>query len=141
VNDWNGLFLGLIALATLVMASIQIGAIVLAVRLGRQVEQLAATVQNDIRPLIAKATMLADDASKAAALAAAQAQKIDRLITDVSRRVDETSAIVQTAIITPAREGMALVAAVKAGLAALRTVRPSRSRSGVVDDEDALFIG
>ncbi len=141
MNDWNGLFLGVIALATLVMASIQIGAIVLAVRLGRQVEQLAATVQNDIRPLIAKATMLADDASKAAALAAAQAQKIDRLITDVSRRVDETSAIVQTAIITPAREGMALVAAVKAGLSALRTVRPSRSRSGVVDDEDALFIG
>ena len=141
MNDWNGLFLGLIALATLVMASIQIGAIVLAVRLGRQVEQLAATLQNDIRPLIAKATMLADDASKAAALAAAQAQKIDRLITDVSRRVDETSAIVQAAIITPAREGMALVAAVKAGLSALRNVRPSRSRSGVVDDEDALFIG
>ena len=36
---------------------------------------------------------------------------------------------------------MALVAALKAGLGALRTVRPSRSRSGVVDDEDALFIG
>jgi hypothetical protein len=63
------------------------------------------------------------------------------LLTDVSRRVDETSAIIQTAIITPAREGIALVAAIKAGLSALRTIRPFRSRTGVVEDEDALFIG
>jgi hypothetical protein len=141
VNDLSGLFLGVIALATAIMASIQIGALVVALRLGREVKQLASTVQNDLRPLIARATMIADDAAKTAALATTQAQKLDRLITDVSRRVDETSAIIQTAIITPAREGIALVAAVKAGLSALRTIRPFRSRTGVVEDEDALFIG
>jgi len=141
VNDLSGLFLGVIALATLIMASIQIGALVIAVRLGREVKQLASTVQNDLRPLIARATMIADDAARTAALATTQAQKLDRLLTDVSRRVDETSAIIQTAIITPAREGIALVAAVKAGLSALRTLRPFRSRTGVVEDEDALFIG
>ena len=141
MNDLSGLFLGVIALATLIMASIQIGALVVALRLGREVKQLASTVQNDIRPLIARATMIADDAAKTAALATTQAQKLDRLLTDVSRRVDETSAIIQTAIITPAREGIALVAAIKAGLSALRTIRPFRSRTGVVEDEDALFIG
>lgn len=141
MNDLSGLFLGVIALATAIMASIQIGALVVALRLGREVKQLASTVQNDLRPLIARATMIADDAAKTAALATTQAQKLDRLITDVSRRVDETSAIIQTAIITPAREGIALVAAVKAGLSALRTIRPFRSRTGVVEDEDALFIG
>jgi len=141
VNDLSGLFLGVIALATLIMASIQIGALVVALRLGREVKQLASTVQNDLRPLIARATMIADDAAKTAALATTQAQKLDRLLTDVSRRVDETSAIIQTAIITPAREGIALVAAIKAGLSALRTIRPFRSRTGVVEDEDALFIG
>jgi hypothetical protein len=141
VNDLSGLFLAIIALATLIMASIQIGALVIALRLGREIKQLASTVQNDLRPLIARATMIADDAARTAALATTQAQKLDRLLTDVSRRVDETSAIIQTAIITPAREGIALVAAIKAGLSALRTVRPFRSRSGVVEDEDALFIG
>jgi len=141
VNDLSGLFLGVIALATAIMASIQIGALVVALRLGREVKQLASTVQNDLRPLIARATMIADDAAKTAALATTQAQKLDRLLTDVSRRVDETSAIIQTAIITPAREGIALVAAIKAGLSALRTIRPFRSRTGVVEDEDALFIG
>jgi hypothetical protein len=141
VNDLSGLFLGVIALATLIMASIQIGALVIAFRLGREVKQLASTVQNDLRPLIARATMIADDAARTAALATSQAQKLDRLLTDVSRRVDETSAIIQTAIITPAREGIALVAAIKAGLSALRTIRPFRNRTGVVEDEDALFIG
>ena len=141
MNDLSGLFLGVIALATAIMASIQIGALVVALRLGREVKQLASTVQNDLRPLIARATMIADDAAKTAALATTQAQKLDRLLTDVSRRVDETSAIIQTAIITPAREGIALVAAIKAGLSALRTIRPFRSRTGVVEDEDALFIG
>jgi hypothetical protein len=141
VNDLSGLFLAIIALATLIMASIQIGALVIALRLGREIKQLASTVQNDLRPLIARATMIADDAARTAALATTQAQKLDRLLTDVSRRVDETSAIIQTAIITPAREGIALVAAIKAGLSALRTIRPFRSRTGVVEDEDALFIG
>ena len=36
------------------------------------------SVQEDIRPLIAKANALADEASKTATLATAQAQKIDR---------------------------------------------------------------
>ena len=42
---------------------------------------------------------------------------------------------------TPAREGMALVAAVKAGLGALRSCVTARGRAGAVEDEDALFIG
>jgi len=74
-------------------------------------------------------------------LATAQAQKIDRLVTDLTRRVDETSIIIQQAIVTPAREGMALIAGVKAALGALRGLRDFRGRHGSVDDEAALFIG
>jgi hypothetical protein len=141
VSDWNEIFLGVIALATLIMALIQVGAIVFAARLGRQVQQLMTTVQQDVRPLIARANAIAEEASKTATLATAQAQKIDRLVTDLSRRVDDTSTIVQQAIIGPAREGLALVAALKAGFAALRSMRDARSRAGGVEDEDALFIG
>ncbi len=141
MNDWNPIFLGVIALATLIMALIQVGAIVFVARLGRQMQQLATTVQQDIRPLIARANAIAEEASKTAALATAQAQKIDRLVTDLTRRADETTAIVQQAIIAPAREGLALVAAFKAGMGALRSMRDARARSAGVEDEDALFIG
>ena len=141
MSDWSPAFLGVIAVATAVMALVQIGAIVFLARLALQVRELMSTIQTDIRPLIARANAIADEASKTATLATVQAQKIDRLVTDLARRVDETSAVIQQAVIAPAREGMALFAALKAGLGALRGFRDLRGRPGSVDDEDALFIG
>ena len=86
---------------------------------------------------------IAEEASRTVALATAQAQKVDRLVTDLSQRVDETAAVLQEAIITPAREGLAIVAA--------RQGRPSRRCAACADsvrrngrhaeEEDPLFIG
>jgi hypothetical protein len=141
VNEWNQVFLGVIAAATALMAILQLGAIVVLARVARQVQGILGTIQQDIRPLIARASAIAEEASKTATLATAQAQKIDRLVTDLGRRVDETSVVVQQAILTPAREGLAIFAALKAGFGALRGFRDVRGRAGGVDDEDALFIG
>jgi hypothetical protein len=143
VNEWNQVFLGVIAVATALMALVQIGAIVVLARVAGQVQSIVATIQTDIRPLIARANVIAEEASRTAALATAQAQKIDRLMTDLTRRVDETSAVIQQAILTPAREGMAIIAALKAGFGVLKGlgIRDMRGRHGGVDDEDALFIG
>lgn len=133
-------FLGLIALATLLMAFIQVGAIVAILRITRQAQETIAELQRDIRPVIGKVMQVADDASRTAAVASAQAQRIDRIMTDLAVRVDETAGVVQQAIITPAKEGLALVAAIKAGLGALRSFR-DRPRHGHADEEDPLFIG
>jgi hypothetical protein len=141
VTDTGQVFLGIIAVATAVMALVQLGAIIMLSRLAAQVRDVSTTLQRDVRPLLARATAIADEAQKTASLATAQAQKIDRLVTDLTLRVDETSLIIQQAIITPAREGLALFAALKAGLAALRGLRDLRGRPGAVDEEDALFIG
>ncbi len=140
--SWSETFLGIIAVATFVMAAIQVGAIVAAARIARQAQQTLATVQQDIRPLIAKANAVADEASRTAAIATAQAQKVDKLLTDLTARVNYTSAVVQDAIVTPAREGLAIVAAVKATLGALRGFRTLSPRHGrTADEEDPLFIG
>jgi hypothetical protein len=141
VNDWSDVFLGIIAAAAAVMALVQIGVIVVLTRVAAQVRDVVGVLQNDIRPLVARATAIADEAHKTATLATAQAQKVDRVVSDLARRIEETTGIVQQAIITPAREGMALFAALKAGLAALRGFREFRGRPGAVEDEDALFIG
>lgn len=141
MNDLNQTFLGVIAAATALMALIQIGAIVVLARVATQVRDIVGTLQKDVRPLIARATAVADEAHKTATLATVQAQKIDRLVTDLTQRVDDTSLIVQQAIVTPAREGMAIVAGIKAALGALRGLRDLHARPGAVDDEDALFIG
>ncbi len=138
----SDLFLGVIAAATLIMALVQIGAVVALLRVARQTQDVLSSVQREIKPLSAKVSSIADEASRTAALATAQMQKVDRLVTDLSRRVDETTAIVQEAIVTPAREGMAVIAAVRAGLAALRGAAEMRPRHGRhAEDEDPLFIG
>lgn len=155
MTGWDQVFLGMIAVATLVMALIQVGAIIAAARVARQAQEALGkaqqaittaqrtitSVQEDLKPLIAKANALADEASQTAALAKAQVGKVDRLVTDLSRRVDETTSIVQQAIIAPAREGLAVVAALKAGLAALRAGAEWRRRSNRAEEEDPLFIG
>jgi hypothetical protein len=141
VNDWSNLFLGAIAVATLIMAIVQIGAIVVASRLAREAQHALTALHSEIRPLIAKASAVADEASRTASLATVQMQKIDRLVTDLSQRVDETTAIVQQAIVTPAREGVAILAAVKAALAALRGLGEMRRGSSRAEEEDPLFIG
>ena len=63
-SGWSEIFLGVIASATLIMAIIQIGAIVAALRLARQAQQMIASVQQDVRPLIAKANGIADEATQ-----------------------------------------------------------------------------
>lgn len=155
MTDWGHVFLGVIAAATLLMALIQVGAIIAAARVARQAQdalgkaqqaistaqQTVVTVAEEIRPLIAKAHAIADEASRTATLAAAQAGKVDRLVDDLTQRVEETSAIVQQAIVTPAREGLAIMAAVKAALGALRQGREWRRRPSRSEEEDPLFIG
>jgi hypothetical protein len=141
VTGWSEVFLGVIAVATVVMAVIQIGLIVALLRAMRQAQQTLQNVQQEIKPLLVKATAVADQASRTAVIATAQAEKVDRLLTDLARRVEETATIVQHAIVTPAREGMALVAGLKAGLAALRGFREMRERRRQAEEEDPLFIG
>ena len=141
-SGWSDVFLAVIAFATLIMALIQIGAIIAALRLARQAQEVITSVQRDLKPLVAKANAIAEEASRTVALATAQAQKVDRVVTDLSRRVEETAQLLQEAIVRPAREGMAIVAAIKAGLGALRGLRELHPRHGRhADEEDPLFIG
>lgn len=140
--NWSETFLGVIAVATLIMALIQIGAIVAAARLAKQAQHTLTTVQQELRPLVSKAQAVAEEASRTAAVARAQAEKMDKLLSDLAGRVDYTSGVVQDAIVKPARESMAVVAAIKAALGALRGFRDVRPRHGRhAEEEDPLFIG
>ncbi len=148
-SDTGVVFLGIIALATVVMAGIQVGIIVFALRVARRVEALANQVQHEITPLVANLTEVSQNAVRASSLAATQVERVDRLFADLTRRVDETFALLQSsivgparegrAIVTPIREGRALVTALRVGLLAFRELRAARRRS--TEDEDALFIG
>ena len=139
--SWNEILLAIIAAATAVMALVQVGAVVALLRVARQAQQTIGELQREVRPLIAKVSAVADEASRTATLATAQAQKIDRLVGDLAERVEQTAEVVQQAIVTPAREGLAVVAALKAGLIALRGFRDRPRHGRTAEEEDPLFIG
>ncbi len=142
MSEWGTLFLGIIAAATLVMAVMQAVTLLAAARMAKRVEGLANELHGEIKPIIARAQAIAEDAQRVASLAAAQVERVDALVTDVAHRVDETATVLQEAIVRPAREGMALIAGIKAGLELLRGARRSGAPgSGRLDEEDALFIG
>lgn len=137
--------LGIIALAVVVMAAIQVAAIVAGLRLARRVEELAAQVEHEIKPLIANLSALSSEATRAAALAARQAERLDRVFGEMVERVDKTLAAAQEFVTGPARQGMAIVAGVKAVFDAFRGLREASRRRAAprsaVDEEESLFIG
>jgi hypothetical protein len=146
VSGTAEVLLGVIAVAVAVMAIVQVGAIVAGLRVARRVEALAADLETSVKPLLTNLTTMSAEASRAAALAASQVQRIDHLFTEMASRVDQTLATAQAFIAGPAKEGMALLAGVRAAISALRTLREGARRRSVPrtiveEEEESLFIG
>jgi two-component sensor histidine kinase len=135
-------FLGLIAVATVAMAIGQLGLFVTALRLAKRVEALSAQVEREIGPLAEQLKGVADNLQQASSLAAVQIQRVDRLFAGASKRADETMSLVHGAVVGPIREGLAVIAALRGVIAAVRSFRGGQTRSASkFDDEDPLFIG
>lgn len=145
MTDTAELFLGIIAFAVLMMAIIQVAAIMAGIRLAKRVDALATQIDTEIKPLIANLTAMSGEAARAASIAARQAERFDRLFGELAARVDETLAAAQEFVTGPARQGMAIMSAVKTVIDTYRSLsETSRRRTAsrpVVDDEESLFIG
>ena len=145
MTDTGEVFLGVIAFAVLVMALIQVAAIVAGLRLARRVDQIAGQLDQDIKPLLANLTALSSEAVRAAALAAKQAERLDRVFGELTQRVDQTLTAAQAFLTGPARQGLAVMSGVRAVFDAFRGIRESsrrrRASRPAVDDEELLFIG
>ena len=145
MSETGELFLGIIAFAVLIMALIQIGAIFAGIRLAKRVDQLAVQIDQELKPLIVNLTTLSGEALRAAALATKQVERFDRVFAEMVERVDQTLLAAQEFVTGPARQGMAIMAGVKAVIDAFQGLRESsRRRSAaraVVDEEESLFIG
>ena len=140
MSAWADVFLGIIAVATLAIAIVQVGVIVAAGRLARRMETLAEQIERDVKPLFGHLNAIGHEASRAAALATAQVERADRLFADVAQRVELAMDNVQGTLGAPAREARAIFSAFKAAMQAIRDLRHDRSRQRRSEDEDALFI-
>ena len=135
------IFLGVIAVSTLLIAIVQIGVVLAAGVALRRLGRLVDTLEQEIKPIFGHVNTITRDASRAAALATAQVERADKLFSDVAVRVDEALNAMQASLGAPAREGRALFNAIRAAFQAIRELRQNgRSRQARGEEEDALFI-
>jgi hypothetical protein len=134
----NTVFLGLIAVSTVVMAVVQIGVIVYLARLSKRIDGLSTRIEREIG-----LSEIAGNLQHATGLAGVQVERIDRLFSGVARRADETMSLVHGAVAGPIRDGAAVLGALRGVIAAIRAIRGGKAgrSSARFDDEDPLFIG
>jgi type IV secretory pathway VirB2 component (pilin) len=140
----------IIAGAVVIMAAVQVGAIVVGIRLARRLEErvsdLGRQLDEEVKPLVANLTAMTSEAAHAAALASRQVERFDRVFGELVARADETLEAAQQLVTGPARRGMAILAGIKAAFDAVRGYReagrrPKATRPVAVEDEESLFIG
>ena len=137
----TNVWLGIIAVAVLVMAVIQVAAIVFAMSAARRIGQVADRLERNLNPVVSNLQTITSEAARMTTLAAAQVERADRMFADLSHRAEQMMAAVPT-LLGPAGKGLAFLNGIKAALAAIHELRRS-SRRGAAhpDEEDALFIG
>ena len=135
-NTW----LGVIAAATLLMAVVQLGVLVVAAMLARRVARLTTALERQLKPVLGHLDSIGRDAARAASLAAAQVERADHLFANVTGRVEQGLDTVQSSLYGPVREGAAVMSAFRAAFSALKNPPASKRSRSRSDDEDALFI-
>jgi len=105
VTIWTNVFLGVIALATLTTAIMQVGLLIAAGRLISRLSHLIDHVERELAPVFVHVNAIAKDASRAAAVATAQVERIDALITDMGQRAGQALNAFQVGLGVPAKEG------------------------------------
>ena len=117
-------WLAIIAVAVAVMAAIQVGAIVLGLRLARRVDQLTTQIEHDVKPLLQNLTAMTAEAQRAMQLATAQVERADRLFGDLAVSAERTMALASQFVGGPAQNGLALFSAAR--VAYVGVPRPAR---------------
>jgi hypothetical protein len=145
VSTTDTVLLGLIAAGVLLMAGGQVTAVIMAIRATRRVGDTLNRLEDSIRPIVSNVQQMSEDAARATAIATAQVAKAERMMDDVSRKIDETMDMVQHAILAPARNGMAMLEGLKAAFGAFfgggNSGRRRSPRPASVAEDDASFIG
>jgi len=140
VSAWTDIFLGVIAVATLITSILQVGVLLAAGRLAIRLMRLVDRLEREMKPLFGHLDAIGRDAARATSLAAAQVERADGLFADLAQRAESAMDSVQRAAGMPAREGAAILAGLRAALDSIRGMRGTRTRRARGEDEDALFV-
>jgi len=101
MESWGVVFLGLIALASLVQAGFLIGLALAGMRLARRVDELSARFDRELKPALENLTRVSRAAAEIADLATLQARRVDLLLADTIDKIEETTGLFQQFVVRP----------------------------------------
>jgi hypothetical protein len=152
MESWGVLFLGVIALASVVQAGFLIGLVVYGRRLAHRVDALQGRLDREISPALENFNRVSRAAAEIADLATLQARRVDLVLADTLEKVEETTATIQQFVVRPLKPIGGIVAFLK-GLqrgmevylqydrsAVPSSPRPHPRRRGHGEDDEHLFI-
>lgn len=94
-------FLGVIALSSLVQGAFLVVLARGGVRLARRLDELQGRVDREIRPALASVTQVARNVAEVSDILTLQAQRVDALLADTSLRLEQATADVRRALSRP----------------------------------------
>lgn len=134
------LFLGIIAVSVLVMACIQVAAVVWAARTARRVDDVVARLERDLQPIVESLQTIAAEAARAAAGAAVQVDRADQMVLVLRERLEDALRVLQDTIVRPARDLVSMLQSLRDAFRG--PASPGRyAGTRAAEEEDALFIG
>lgn len=101
MEPWIVVFLGVIALASLIQAGFLIGLVLFGRDLARRLDALQQRLDREVTPALDNLTRVSRAAAEISDLATLQARRIDLLLADTIEKVEETTGAIQQFVVRP----------------------------------------
>lgn len=149
METWGVVFLGVIALASLVQAGFLIGLTVGGRRLARRLDALNERIDREIRPALDNLGRITRNVAEVTDLVTLQARRIDDLLADTVEKIEDTTETIRRIVVRPLGPLVDIVAFLKgirrglhvyAKLRGLETQGRARPARRPVEEDEHLFI-
>jgi hypothetical protein len=140
-------FLGLIALSSLVQGALLLMLARDGLRLSRRVQDLQARIEREVKPILDDVNAVARNVSQVSDLAALQAHRIQDVIAETTRKIEETRAEIRDVLAHPAAalgDVVAFLKGIRRGLEVYRQLggfeAQTKGSTRRYADDEHLFI-
>jgi hypothetical protein len=147
MDSWALVFLGVIALSSLVQGLFLVGLGWGGLKLLRRLEEVQGRVEREMKPVLASVARISQNVSEVSAAASAQVQRVEELVGHTLDRVDEARDQVRQAMTVPLgglTEVSALLKGLRRGLDVYKRLggleAQARGAARRYRDDEHLFI-
>jgi len=150
MEPWIVVFLGVIALASVIQAGFLVGLMLFGRDLARRLDALQQRLDREVTPALDNLTRVSRAAAEISDLATLQARRIDLLLADTIEKVEETTGAIQQFVVRPLKPIggiLALLRGLQRGLEVYmhldrghKAAAPPSSRRRHDEEDEHLFV-